>query len=215
MKHILQHFEKADPVMADIMKRHKLKPRKRNTDDRFEYLALTILYQQLSTKVADVIAGRFKAIYQPLPSPPQSGGGDRRNAGAFPKPEEVLKTPDEKLREVGISWAKVKYIKDLADKVQSREVELEELEKLEDEAVIAELTKVKGIGTWTAEMFLMSALGRPDIFSFGDLGLQTAIKKAYGFKTLPSKRTMQRISKRWSPYRTHAARLLWASLDNE
>lgn len=218
MKHILQHFEKADPVMAEIMRTSKLKPRKRNTDDRFEYLALTILYQQLSTKVADVISGRFKGLFQ---TPSLSRGetslpeGKNKALGIFPTPGEILEVPDEKLRAVGISWAKVGYIRDLADKVQSGEVKLEKLEELEDEAVIVELTKVKGIGRWTAEMFLMSALGRPDIFSFGDLGLQTAIKKAYSFKTLPSKRTMQRISKHWSPYRTHAARLLWASLDNE
>ena len=200
MRHILQHFEKADPVMANIMRRHKLKPRKRNTEDRFEYLALTILYQQLSTKVADVISKRFRALF---------------TSELFPLPKKILKVPDEKLRAVGISWAKVKYIKDLAEKVASQQVNLEVLDQLTDEEVIVELTKVKGVGRWTAEMFLMSALGRPDIFSFGDLGLQTAIKKAYSFKTLPSKRTMQRISKHWSPYRSHAARLLWASLDNE
>ncbi len=215
MKDVLRHFEVADPVMAEIMKRYKLKPRKRNTDDRFGYLALTILYQQLSTKVADVISGRFKAIYQPLSSSPLARGEDRTNAGAFPKPEEILKTPDEKLRAVGISWAKVRYIKDLAEKVASKHINIETLEQLSDEEVIAELTKVKGIGRWTAEMFLMSGLSRPDIFSFGDLGLQTAIKKAYGYKKLPSRRTMLMLSKKWSPYRTYAARLLWASLDNE
>lgn len=200
MKHIQKHFDMVDPVMADLMRKHPLKPRKRNTEDRFEYLALTILYQQLSTKVADVIAKRFTALF---------------NSGGFPEPRKVLKISDEKLRAVGISWAKVRYIKDLADKIASKQVNLAVLDQLSDEGVIIELTKVKGIGRWTAEMFLMSGLGRPDIFSFGDLGLQTAIKKSYGFKNLPSKRTMQRLSKKWSPHRTYAARLLWASLDNE
>jgi DNA-3-methyladenine glycosylase II len=200
MKRIHKHFQGADPVMADLMRRHPLKPMKRNTENKFEYLALTILYQQLSTKVADVISKRFRALF---------------NSEQFPEPRKILKVPDEKLRAVGISWAKVRYIKDLANKVHRGEVALDNLHAFTDEEVIAELTKVKGIGRWTAEMFLMSALGRSDIFSFGDLGLQTAIKKAYGFKGLPSKRTMQRLSSKWSPYRTYAARLLWASLDNE
>ena len=215
MDKVIVHFEKVDKVMAGLAKKYKVGKSRRPTENRFEYLALTILYQQLSTKVAQVIAGRFKAIYQPLPNPPLSKGGDRTNSGAFPKPKKILQTPDETLRAVGISWAKVRYIKDLAEKVQSGEVQLEKLEELEDEQVILELTKVKGIGRWTAEMFLMSALGRPDIFSLGDLGLRTAIKKAYGYKKLPSDRTVLRHSKLWSPYRTYAARVLWASLDNE
>jgi DNA-3-methyladenine glycosylase II len=200
MKHIQIHFEQHDSVMADLLRRHPLKPRKRNTEERFEYLALTILYQQLSTKVADIISKRFRALFK---------------SEQFPEPKKILKVSDERLRAVGISWAKVTYIKDLANKVHRGEVALDNLHTLTDEEVIAELTKVKGIGRWTAEMFLMSALGRPDIFSFGDLGLQTAIQKAYGFKKLPSKRTMERLSKKWSPYRTLASRVLWASLDNE
>lgn len=214
-KAIVNFFEQSDPVMAQLLRAHPLKVRKRNTRNRFEYLALTILYQQLSTKVADVIAGRFRALFPPLSNPPLSGGRDKTEASVFPTPEILLSTPDEKLRGVGISGSKVKYMKDLAEKVASGQVQLETLHELSDEEVIAELTKVKGIGRWTAEMFLMSALERPDIFSFGDLGLQTAIKRAYGFKKLPARRTMERLSKRWSPYRTHAARVLWASLDNE
>ncbi|MBP9686347.1 MAG: DNA-3-methyladenine glycosylase 2 family protein [Candidatus Doudnabacteria bacterium] len=215
MQKIQEHFKVSDPVMVGMMRTHSVKPRKRSTKDRFEYLALTILYQQLSTKVADVIAARFLALFQPLPNPPLSRGGGTAAPRAFPTPQDILKTPDEKLRSVGVSGPKVKYIKDLAEKVASKQVRLEILHELSDEEVITELTQVKGIGRWTAEMFLMSALERPDIFSFGDLGLQTAIKRAYGFKQLPAKRTMERLSKKWSPYRTHAARVLWASLDNE
>jgi DNA-3-methyladenine glycosylase II len=194
------HFLKYDPIMAKLAKTHAMKKSRRPTENRFEYLTLTILYQQLATKVAAVIADRFKKLYK---------------GKNFPSPRRVLNTPDEILRGVGISWQKISYIKDLAKKTSSKHINIEALEQLTDEEVIMELTKVKGIGRWTAEMFLMSALARPDIFSFGDLGLQTAIKRAYGFKTLPSKRTMMRISKKWSPYRTHAARVLWASLDNE
>lgn len=185
--------------MAQLAKQWKVRESRGPAKNRFEYLTLTILYQQLATKVADIIAKRFRALYK---------------SKNFPSPKQILTTPDEKLRAVGISFQKISYIKDLADKVHRKEVVLDTLDMLDDEEVIAELVKVKGIGRWTAEMFLMSDLARPDIFSFGDLGLQTAIKKAYGFKTLPSKRTMMRLSKKWSPYRTYAARVLWASLDN-
>ncbi len=197
---LLAHFEQVDPTMAGLLRRHVLPPRKRATKNKFEYLALTILYQQLSTKAAGTIAARFRALFK---------------TKEFPTPQQVLKTPDGVLRSVGVSGQKVRYIKDLADKVTSKHIHIETLEQLLDEEVIAELTKVKGVGRWTAEMFLMSALNRPDIFSFGDLGLRTAIQKAYGYKALPSVRTMQRLSKKWSPHRTHAARVLWASLDNE
>lgn len=200
MREIELHFKRVDPAMAALMRKHKLKPSRRPTENRFEYLTLTILYQQLSTKAAGTIAGRFRALYK---------------TKEFPKPAHILKTPDETLRGVGISWSKIKYIKDLAEKVALKHINIEILEQLSDEEVITELTKVKGIGRWTAEMFLMSALGRPDIFSLGDLGLKTAIKKLYGYKQLPSDRTILRHSRLWSPHRTTAARLLWASLDNE
>lgn len=199
MKQAITHFSKTDPVMADLAKKFKVSGSRRPAENRFEYLALTILYQQLAGKAADAIAKRFRALYR---------------GSEFPSPKRVLHTPDDLLRGTGISWPKVGYIKDLANKVHTGEVQLEEIEKLEDEAIIAELTKVKGIGRWTAEMFLMSALARPDIFSFGDLGLQTAIKKAYGLRKLPSKQKMDQISKKWSPHRTYAARVLWVSLDN-
>jgi DNA-3-methyladenine glycosylase II len=196
----ITHFKKVDPIMAELSKRFVVRPPKRKTANRFEYLTLTILYQQLAGKAADAISKRFRALFA---------------VDDFPAPAEILKLDADTLRSVGISRGKASYILDLAAKVHSGEVKLLHLHKLEDEQVITELTKVKGIGRWTAEMFLMSALGRPDIFSFGDLGLQTAIKKAYGMKRLPSKRTMEWLSKKWSPHRTIAARILWASLDNE
>jgi DNA-3-methyladenine glycosylase II len=204
------HFLKADVVMAGLARKYAVRPSRRPTENRFEYLAHTILYQQLATKAAAAISKRFADLFTG-----RKGNDGRNGSKVFPEPARVLKVPDDKLRAVGISWAKVKYIKDLAHKVHHKEVRLDHLHTLTDEEVIAELTKVKGIGRWTAEMFLMSALARPDIFSFGDLGLQTAIKKAYGLRKLPSRRTMLILSKKWSPYRTYAARVLWASLDNE
>lgn len=193
------HFKKTDPVLAALAERFTPSAWRRPIDNRFEYLALTILYQQLAGKAADAIAKRFRALYR---------------TKHFPTPKRILNTPDEVLRLTGISRSKIRYIKDLALKVHSKEIDIENLDALEDEAVITELTKVTGIGRWTAEMFLMSALTRPDVFPFGDLGLQTAIKKAYRLRTLPSKQKLTQLSKKWSPYRTHAARVLWASLDD-
>jgi DNA-3-methyladenine glycosylase II len=119
------------------------------------------------------------------------------------------------MRDQGISWAKIKYIKDLAQKVVDHEVDLVQIETLSDEEVIIALTKVKGIGRWTAEMFLMFALARPDIFSTGDLGLKRAIQKLYGLKVEPDEKKLLQLSKKWSPYRTYAARILWRTLDQK
>ncbi len=123
--------------------------------------------------------------------------------------------PDAKLRSVGLSTAKVKYIKDLAVKVQKKEVLLYKLEKMSDEEVIEHLVQVKGIGRWTGEMFLMFALQRPDVFSHGDLGLRNAIQKLYKFKKAPTQKQIEKIVSKWSPHRTLASRYLWKSLDNE
>ena len=124
-----------------------------------------------------------------------------------------MKIPDQKIRDAGLSWAKVKYLKDLADKVKNKVIHLEKLDTLSNEEVITELTKVKGIGPWTAEMFLMFTLGREDVFSHGDLGLKNAIKKLYGFKKDPTRKQVEKIIARWTPYKTYACRILWKSLE--
>ena len=199
-KKAVLHFKSSDPILFELTKtitpfsgsgRHKI-------EDHFFALCGEIIGQQLSGKAADKIFDRFINLF-----PNQKV-----------KPELVVKIPDEKLRAIGTSWAKAKYIKDLAQKVLDREVHLEKISKLADNDVILELTKVKGIGSWTAEMYLMFTLGRPDIFSFGDLGLQNAIKKVYKLKNKPTVKQMEKLSKKWIPYRTYAARILWASLDN-
>ena len=162
----------------------------------FERLCDAIVSQQLSTKVADVIFGRFKNL--------------------FPKgeilPLFLLAIPNDVLREIGISNAKVSYLKDLADHVMRKSLVLEDLTNMDDEMVIKTLTKVHGIGRWTAEMFLIFSLGREDIFSFGDLGLRRAIQKIYGYKKEPTLAQMQELSQNWEPYRTWASIILWKSL---
>ena len=129
-------------------------------------------------------------------------------------PKAVLSVPDQALRDVGLSWAKVKYIKDLADKVTRRLVKLDHLQTLADEAVVAELVKGKGIGPWTAEMFLIFTLGRENIFSHGDLGLRNALIKLYRLRRQPTAARVNKIVNRWHPYKSYGSLALWHSLDN-
>jgi DNA-3-methyladenine glycosylase II len=197
---ILSHFRKNDPriaVLLETIPLENITPRR--PQDFFVSLASEIIGQQLSGTVADVIEGRFRKLF------------GRKNI----TPSAVLTIPDETLRKTGMSWSKVKFIKDLAGKVEKKEVDLPRLVTLDDAAVIVELTKIKGIGPWTAEMFLMFTLGREDVFSFGDLGLRQGIQKVYNLREEPSRKRMETITKRWSPYRTYAARLLWRYKDGE
>ncbi|MDO8486944.1 MAG: DNA-3-methyladenine glycosylase 2 family protein [Candidatus Curtissbacteria bacterium] len=191
------HFKKVDPKIYGLSLRIKLveivKP-----DSYFERLCRTIIGQQLSGKVARVIFARFTDLFP-------DGRID---------PEMLLKLTDAKIRSVGMSNSKVAFIKDLAAKVVSRDVDLERIDDLTDAKIIEHLTKVHGIGPWSAEMFLIFSLGRPDVFSSGDLGLLRAVEKLYGIKN-PSKEKLEKISEKWSPYRSFASRLLWKSLDNE
>jgi DNA-3-methyladenine glycosylase II len=200
-KKIIEHFKKADPKLYEILEKvYAIHGDKIFILDKhdflFDRLCESIISQQLSVRVADVIYERVLSL---MPEKKLS-------------PEEILKTKDEDLRKCGLSYGKIKYLKDLSEKVKSEELDLDNLENLPDEEVIKELTKVKGIGKWTAEMFLMFALGRPDIFSHGDLGLQNAIKKIYGFEEYKIE-IVEEIIIKWSPYRTIAARILWKSLE--
>lgn len=195
---ILDHFQSVDPVFFALLQNISLqKISKRPPEKYFHSLCHTIVGQQLSGKVADVLCDRFDKLF-----------GKRKVT-----PENVLKFSEEKLRSIGMSWAKARFIRDLAQKVSAKLVKLDTLAKLPNEAVIVELTRVKGIGPWTAEMFLMFTLGREDIFSFGDLGLAKAIQKLYNMKQKPTRKQLEKITKKWSPYRTHAALVLWRSLD--
>ena len=123
--------------------------------------------------------------------------------------------PEERLRSVGLSGMKVSFVRDLARRVHEGSLHLDALESMTDDEVIAELTKVKGIGRWTAEMFLMFRLQRPDILPVGDLGIVNAMRKAYGLRKAPTAARMMRIADSWRPYRSIGCWYLWASLDNK
>jgi DNA-3-methyladenine glycosylase II len=166
------------------------------TKNPYESLVEAIITQQLSGKAADSISGRFRGIY-----------------GRFPKPVDVLKTPDAKLRKAGLSYMKISYIKDLSSRVESKEIKLSFMKNLTDEEVIAQLTEVRGIGRWTAEMFLIFSLGRQDVLPVGDLGLKKGIQRLYSLEELPEKEQMEKIAEKWRPYRSVATWYLWRSLN--
>ncbi len=169
-------------------------------DDHYGALVRSIAGQQLSVLAARAIYGRLIDRF-----------GDRP-----PTPQEILADDPEELRAAaGFSRAKVRYLRSLAEHVISGELELERLDELSDEQVIAELTAVKGIGEWTAHMFLMFHLERPDVLAVGDLGIRRAIERAYGIDSLPDAATIERIAEPWRPHRTLACRYLWRSLANE
>jgi DNA-3-methyladenine glycosylase II len=168
--------------------------------DHYGALVRAITGQQLSVLAARSIYGRLTARYE-----------DRA-----PTPQEILDDEPEELRAAaGLSRAKVSYLRSLAQHVLSGELELERLDELEDEQVIAELVAVKGLGLWTAQMFLMFQLERPDVLPTGDLGIRRAIERAYGLEALPDPVAMEEIAAPWQPYRTLACRYLWRSLTNE
>lgn len=166
--------------------------------NHFRSLVVAIVNQQLSGKAADTILTRFVALFP---------------KGKFPTPEQVVKMPAAKMRRAGLSKMKTSFLKDLSRKVLDGTVDFKKMPRWSDEEVIEHLTRVKGIGRWTAEMFLMFSLGRDDIFSYGDLGLRNAIQKLYGLKKHPTPAQAEKIASQWKPYRTLASRYLWASLD--
>jgi DNA-3-methyladenine glycosylase II len=169
-------------------------------DDHYGALVRAIVGQQLSVLAARAIYGRLIARF-----------GDRP-----PTPREILAEDPEELRAAaGLSKAKVGFLRSLAEHVLGGELELERLDELSDELVIAELTAVKGIGEWSAHMFLMFHLERPDVLACGDLGIRRAMERAYGLKELPLAPEMEAIAQAWRPYRSLACRYLWRSLDNE
>ncbi|MEX2054276.1 MAG: DNA-3-methyladenine glycosylase [Candidatus Colwellbacteria bacterium] len=195
----INHLKK-DKVMARLIKECTLKdwPKVNHAPQfLFSETIETILGQQLSGKAADTIIGRFKDIY----------------GGKHPTPEQLLKTPNQKIRNCGTSWSKVSYIKNVARAVKGKELDLKKITSLSDDEIRAELLKIKGVGNWTAEMILMFTLRRPDIFSTGDMGLQNAMFKHYKVKKGDLGK-MEKIAHSWRPYRSLACRYLWKSLDN-
>ncbi len=190
------HLLRADKVMARLVRRYSLKaiaPAK----NPLEELVGSIISQQLSVKAVETIAARFFALYD----------------GRMPSAERIVRTPIPRMRTCGISNAKVRYIKNVARAFIAGRLNRAHLMRMSDAEVHHHLIAIKGVGPWTVEMFLIFALGRPDIFSPGDVGLQNAIRVHYGKKPTPT--FMKKLSARWAPYRSYACRYLWKSLDNE
>ena len=201
--HILLHFKTTDPKIHAVMKTLDfddwLKPyQARSAKGHFQALCREIVGQQLSGKAASSIFKKFTGSFK----------------GKEITPQKILKKTDQELRDTGLSWAKVKYIKSLAENVSSGDLALEKIHKLDDIEVISQLTKVKGIGNWTAEMFLIFTLSREDVFSFGDLGLKKGIEKVYGKKS-PTMKQMEKITTKWKPYRSFGTIALWYSLEQK
>ena len=191
----LLHFKKVDPLLYELAE--SIDPIVlEKSSNHFIRLVRAIVGQQLSVKAASTIFGRFEKLF-------------KNGISAI----EILELKDDDVRACGISYPKIKYIKDLAEKVHKKELLLEELESADEQTIIENLTKVKGIGVWSAEMFLMFALARPDVFSVGDLGLKNAMTRLYSLKK-PTDKQLLKLSEKWSPYRTYACRILWQSLDN-
>jgi len=195
------HLRASDPVMRELIDalgpgdggRRAGRPR-----EHYGALVRSIVGQQLSTKAAAAIYARLIARFDGRP----------------PTPEEVLADDPEELRAAaGLSNAKVRFLRSLAEHVLSGELELDRLESLSDDEVIAELTAVKGIGVWSAHMFLMFHLRRPDVLAVGDLGIRKAVRSLYGLDELPAPAAIEAIAEPWRPYRTLACLYLWRSLD--
>jgi 3-methyladenine DNA glycosylase/8-oxoguanine DNA glycosylase len=192
-----RHLMKCDPTLGDLIRRvgpcrlHAVAPK-----DAFATLCRTIASQQLSTKAADTIYGRF--------------------ADCFPKrrptPELVMTLSDDRIRACGFSRAKLSFIKDLASRVSDGRLDLKSLRRHPDDEVLRQLVAVKGIGRWTAEVFLMFRLGRPDVLPADDLGLMNAVQRAYKMRKRPTAKVLRTMGERWRPHRSVAAWYLWASL---
>lgn len=195
MRAAINHLKKSDPILRAIIAR--VGPcRIEYGPPEFHSLAESIVYQQLNGRAAEAIFDRFTAL-----------------SGDPVTPRGILKLTEAQMRSVGLSKQKSSYLRDMAVRATRRELDFSKLHELSDEEVIEHLTQVKGVGEWTAQMFLMFTLKRPNILPTGDFGVQMAIKKLYKKRELPKPSTMERLARPWEPYRSVACWYLWRSLD--
>jgi len=188
-------FLKKDPKLSKIINdvgKYEIKI----TRNHYESLVDAIISQQLSGSAAKAIGQRFRKLY----------------SSRFPKPIQVMKTSYFKLRGTGLSRMKIKYIKELSKKIESKELKLKSFSKFSDEEVISQLTKIKGIGRWTVAMFLIFSLARLDVLPVGDLGLKKGIQLLYALPEIPQEIEVENIAEKWKPYRTVATWYIWKSL---
>ena len=193
----LRHLSHADKRIEKLI--DKFGPPNFNLmNNYYESLIRSIVYQQLSGKAASIIYERFLDLFV---------------FDIYPEPKDILAVSIETLRSSGLSYQKVNYIRDLSEKWQDGTMNLTDIDSMTDEEISSELIKVKGIGQWTADMFLMFTLGRPDVFPFGDLGIQKGLMILTNMNRLPTQKEMERKTKKWQPYRTVAAWYLWKLVD--
>jgi DNA-3-methyladenine glycosylase II len=197
MRKALRHLRNADPVMGALIDRVG-SYRIEHSDPAFDTLAKAIVYQQLSGKAALTIYNRLSAALEGVVTP-----------------VGVLSLSPERLRALGLSRQKIAYLLDLAAQTMDGRVDFAALPLLDDDAVIATLTRVKGIGVWTAHMFLIFALRRPDVLPVGDLGIRAAVRQAYALDETPTPREVEERGRCWRPYATVASWYLWRSLESK
>jgi DNA-3-methyladenine glycosylase II len=195
-------LREADPVMARLIEAHETVVRRDLRRDRpgdaYGALLRSIVGQQLSSKAASTIYGRMMEIF----------------GGHPPTPRQLLAADPDDIRAAGLSRPKISYLRDLAQHVEDGTLELDRLDELPDEEVSAQLTAIKGLGQWTADMFLMFHLRRPDVLPVGDQGIRRAVQVQYRMRKLPDPKRLERVARPWRPHRTLACLYLWSSLDN-
>jgi DNA-3-methyladenine glycosylase II len=195
-------LREADPVMARLIDEHATLVRRdlkrERAGDAYGALLRSIVGQQLSTKAASTIYGRMIDIF----------------GGHAPTPKQLLAADPEEIRAAGLSRPKIAYLRDLAQHVEDGTLELDRLDELPDEEVSAQLTAIKGLGQWTADMFLMFHLRRPDVLPVGDQGIRRAVQVQYRMRKLPDPKRLEKVARPWRPHRTLACLFLWSSLDN-
>lgn len=197
-KKILNHFKINDPVLYSYALQIELSPIKKDPPKKYFYrLCREIVRQQLSDKAGEAIFSRFQKLFP----------------NGLVTALDILSISHRRLRASGMSHAKARYVKNLAEAVIHGDLPILRLDLMADEKILKVLTKVKGIGPWTAQMFLMFVLGRENVFSYGDLGLKKGIIKVYKLKKDPTKKQVEKIIGKWSPYKTYGSRILWASLE--
>ena len=192
----LRPLKRKDPALAKVIRR--VGPYKfRLEHGYYESLVGAIIFQQLAGSAAQAILNRFKQLYN----------------GRIPRPDQYLRTSESRLRSAGLSPQKISYIHDLCQRIVNRQLDLEAMRKLPDDEVVRQLDAVRGIGRWTAEMFLIFVLGRTDVLPVDDLGLRKAAKRVYKLRKLPSPEKFETLAKKWHPYCSIATLYLWRSTE--
>jgi DNA-3-methyladenine glycosylase II len=198
-----QHLRDADPALRKLIDEGGAmdpdEDRRGSRPDAYEAIARAIVGQQLSTKAAASIWDKVLGVF----------------GGETPAPRQIIEAEPQDLRDAGLSWSKVAYVRDLAERIMDGDLDVKSIDELPDEEVIEQLTAVKGIGRWTAEMFLIFSLGRPDVMPVGDLGIRRGAQYAFGMDELPEPDELERMAEPWRPHRTLACLYLWRSLRNE